>query len=112
IVTSPLQSMCWRVTGFREVPRSRNLTPPWRIEMSKFHAVVPHRALAVGIVALLAACEAPQIPSAPVLTMRGGPLTPSSNGGAFDFTPLTSSYTCTVAGGSATQPLLLPPGFA
>src|SRR6185436_19108101 len=67
------------------------------------------RTLIIGAAALLAACEAPQLTSTATPTSHA--TAASRNGGAFNFTPLATSATCTVAGGSATNPLVLPAGF-
>jgi hypothetical protein len=68
-----------------------------------------HAAL-FGVSALTFACSAADIPLAPASLVAGSSLS-SANGGAFDFSPLTSSAVCTVAGGDPVNPLVLPSGY-
>ena len=71
------------------------------------------RALYVIVGGLGAACNASDAPTSPATPLFSQAIQKnlSRNGGAFEFDALSSSATCTVAGGDAVRPFVLPSGF-
>ncbi|HMC55084.1 MAG TPA: alkaline phosphatase PhoX [Gemmatimonadaceae bacterium] len=60
---------------------------------------------------LLAACETAHVPTQPELASAVAGTASARNGGAFAFTSLLASAACSVSGGDAVNPFVLPAGY-
>ena len=58
------------------------------------------------------ACADEAVTTAPYTQLASFASSSSQGGNGFQFSPLSSSYTCTVAGGDPVNPVSLPAGFA
>ena len=76
------------------------------------HAARYIMASAVALSFLTTACADNVVPTAPVsASLVSSALASELGRGGFSFTPLASSFACTVSGGDAVNPVSLPTGF-